>query len=198
MSQDDPHDRSAQQSPITSDIAAPKTDLVAADAPRARLPDEPRSAARELFGTMGVSVQSGPSLSIAAFGELPEATQQQILANDKERTRRGFDLEEKQIEADAREKNAQRAHELAKLDRTLAHQETHDRRMHWSVIGAIVVAVAGTSVLFAMGHTTIATNIATALVSAGLAYQSGKGAGSKQTREQMQQLLREGHHRDDK
>lgn len=159
---------------------------------------------KEFFETMGVSVQSGPQLTVAAFGSWPEPTQKQFLENNAqrdrqnfERDRMSFDLEQKQIDADARENDAQRAHELAKIDRALAHQEKNNRRMHWSVLGAAAVAAAGAAALFAYGHVTIATSIVTGLITAGLAYQSGKGAGNKEARQQMQ-LLRESQHGDNK
>jgi hypothetical protein len=143
-----------------------------------------------------MSVQRGPSASIAAFGELPESTQNQILANDAERTRRGYDLEEKGIDAEYREHDAQRAHEraehaaerahdLTKWERSQAQKETNDGRIFWFVIGALAVGVAGTVALFAWGYKDYAGHVLNTMIAGGLGYRAGKGTGilkSKRTR----------------
>jgi hypothetical protein len=134
-------------------------DPVTVDAPLAKLPGEPGDAAREFFETaLGMSVQTGPQVSIAAFGALPGSTQKQYLENSAnrdrlsfDRDRMGFELEQKQIDAEGKEKDAQRAHEravrdaeraheLAKWERSQAQNETSDRRAFWFVVGVLAAA----------------------------------------------------------
>jgi len=183
--EEDPPDRSVHPSPTTSDIETPQISPATAGYPIARLPGEPRQAAKEVFEAMGVSVRSGHAAAIGAFATLPEPIQRQQLQNDAQRDRMAFDLEQKQIDTDAKEREAQRAHDHAKWERSLVHHETNERRVFWFVVGALGVAVAGTVALFLAHQNEIAAHLVNTLIAGGIAYQGGKSAGfikaSKQT-----------------
>jgi hypothetical protein len=156
-----------------------------------------------------MSVQSGPSVAIAAFGGLPEQSQKQHLENDAQRDRMAYELESKQIETEAKEREAarthqaqereaQRAHELAKWQRVTSNYETGESRAFWFTVGCLAAGVAGVVALFASGHDALAGHLANTIIAGGLGYQGGKSAGLIKANKNASMLPRGQDHKDDK
>lgn len=141
--------------------------------------------AEEMVHGIGVSMQSGPSVSIAAFGRLPEGIQKQTLENDAQRDRMAFEIEAKNLELMAKDRSEERSVRQHRFDKELTRDDGHDKRTFWFVVFVVGMLGAGMVALCLAKQWLIASHLATAVAALGAGYQGGKSSGFIKAQKQL-------------
>lgn len=132
-----------------------------------------------------MSVQSGPAAAINAFSALSEAVQSKQLDNDAEGMRRSFDLEEKQLAAQERDRDAQRKHDTERDKREDARQWRTEILTY--ILTAFIILVVSAIVvgLFWNNQHQVAIPMVSGLLGLGGGYIGGHGSGYKQATKEL-------------
>lgn len=134
---------------------------------------KPASAAGAFVGMM--EMQTGAAALAASFERLPEPIQKQALENEAKRDQQAYELESKQLQAMAADRESARQDHRLRFEKILAHKADHRRRVFWLVAAGAVVSAIGTGLLGWAGQWKIAEHLINTLAAGGLGYLAGRG-----------------------